>query len=278
MKRISFNLTYEYLQEIRMAHAIMESNATFCIRPDQNVRFERLKDFFPVNYELIQPGDETHLVSDILIAHSTITPETRIGNISRPLILPHAMVEYCRNLWPQDRKYKYSFIGKMTKARKTWMNSFLSDKVKGYMAITGRVKIDYPLYELTSSILTSLEKILITASLRGRIFPGKSWDDEYYQLMAQSRFTICPSGDVGCPWTYRFFEAMLCGSIPIVETSSPCYSPFKFYMASEKPERYIYDKEIVDHNFDQCIKQLTVPVGELNEEITRLLNKSQIPS
>lgn len=39
-------------------------------------------------------------------------------------------------------------------------------------------------------------------------------DDTYWQNMIQSKFTICPGGDN--PWSMRFYEAILAGSIPII--------------------------------------------------------------
>ncbi len=272
MKKITFDLTYEYLQEIRMAQAVMESEFTLCIQPWQDIRLQKLKDHFTCNYELIQEEDTVIKLTDILIAHKTVTPETRIGNLSRPLILPHAKLAYCKTLWPEKRKYKYAFIGKLTKARKIWMQSFLSSKIKGFMGLTGKVLIDYRVFSVLSKAFWNLDRLLLTDSRRGRVFPGKAWDDEYFQLQAQAEFIICPSGDVGCPWTYRFFEAMLCGAIPIVQSVSPCYAPFKFYTADQKPEEYVYDKKMVEHNFKQCEKHLTVPINALNEELSRLFN------
>lgn len=40
-------------------------------------------------------------------------------------------------------------------------------------------------------------------------------DVEYLRTMCRGQFTLCPGGDQ--PWSYRFFEAIMCKSIPIVE-------------------------------------------------------------
>jgi len=39
-------------------------------------------------------------------------------------------------------------------------------------------------------------------------------DREYYRILARSRYTLAPAGDV--PWSMRFFEAVMAGSVPIV--------------------------------------------------------------
>ena len=44
-----------------------------------------------------------------------------------------------------------------------------------------------------------------------------SFDNKYYEIMSKSKFTLCPAGD--CPWSMRFYEALLCKSIPIVNNS-----------------------------------------------------------
>jgi hypothetical protein len=271
MNNIKLNLTYNYLQEIRLAHAIMETDFNFYVEPEWDIRLQRLKEHFGVNYCITNDNDKVFEISDVLIAHRTIVPETKIGNISRPLILPHAMFDYCKSLWPKERKIKFAFIGKLTKERQVWMQGFLSKKIKGYYNITGKVNRDYKIFSFLNNIFKFSEPVLMTASLRGRQFPGKSWDDDYFQLQAQSKFIICPSGDVGCPWTYRFFEAMICGAIPIVESTSPCYAPYKFYMADEDPKNFIYDTEMVKYNFEECVKHLTVPIDELTNEIKSLI-------
>ena len=271
MKNIKLNLTYQYLQEIKLAHAVMETDFNFFVEPEFDIRLQRLSEHFGAKYHVIKPNDKVFEIQDTLIAHRTIVPETKIGNISRPLILPNAMFDYCKGLWPKERKIKYAFIGKLTKQRQVWMQSFLSSKIKGYISLTGKIKWDYKIFTFLNKIFKFSEPVLMTASLKGRQFPGKSWDDEYFQLQAKSQFIICPSGDVGCPWTYRFFEAMICGAIPIVETVSPCYAPYKFYMADEDPKNFIYNPEMVRFNFEQCVKHLTVPIDELTAELNRLV-------
>lgn len=38
----------------------------------------------------------------------------------------------------------------------------------------------------------------------------------YFQSMAQSKYVLCPAGDA--PWAFKFYEILMCKSIPIVET------------------------------------------------------------
>jgi hypothetical protein len=63
--------------------------------------------------------------------------------------------------------------------------------------------------------------------LGDRLIP---FDVEYYQIMAQSTFTLCPGGD--SPWSMRFYEAILAGSIPVIDSElqdfNDMYAPFWF--------------------------------------------------
>mmetsp|Transcript_5472 Transcript_5472/g.12030 ORF Transcript_5472/g.12030 Transcript_5472/m.12030 type:complete len:348 (+) Transcript_5472:85-1128(+) len=47
-------------------------------------------------------------------------------------------------------------------------------------------------------------------------------DTTYYQIMIQSNFTLCPGGDL--PWSMRFYEAILAGSIPVIAEEENDYS------------------------------------------------------
>ncbi len=38
----------------------------------------------------------------------------------------------------------------------------------------------------------------------------------YFETMCQSKFVLCPAGDA--PWSFRFYETLMCKSIPVVES------------------------------------------------------------
>ena len=39
---------------------------------------------------------------------------------------------------------------------------------------------------------------------------------DYFTKMCQSKYVLCPAGDT--PWSFRFYETLMCKSIPIVES------------------------------------------------------------
>jgi hypothetical protein len=82
----------------------------------------------------------------------------------------------------------------------------------------------------------------------------------YFQTMASSKFVLCPGGDA--PWSFRFYETLLCGSIPIVESWHHTYRTpeeasikYKFIL---KDEPHIYRSEDVEINDDIVKKYHTI--------------------
>lgn len=105
------------------------------------------------------------------------------GKEEFPLVFPLRFLREARALDFQKR-YDFSFRGLQT-PRRDWVRAYESPRSAILFTDTGR----------------KIEK--------------KTFDRDYYQELAHSRFTLCPSGDF--IWTYRFFEAMMCLSIPVVE-------------------------------------------------------------
>jgi hypothetical protein len=83
------------------------------------------------------------------------------------------------------------------------------------------------------------------------------FDKSYYQVMKRSKFCLCPAGDL--MWSMRFYEALLCKCIPIVDRFEESYRneeeekiPYKFYYANE--ENFIYHQDWVDSNYQLFLK------------------------
>lgn len=267
-KNLSLQLPFDYLQEIRLAHAVSESGYSVAIQSSDRIKFEQLEKVFGIKFPL--QNEVVSLVTDIEIRHKGAIPQTRIGHLERPLIFPHAMLYHCRALWSDERPIDYCFLGLVTKARKKWLSYILRKKVSGFWGWLGKLRLQVILNNFLSKLGVSSGYVLVTATTRGRSFPGKSWDEEYYTYMASSKFVLCPSGDAGCPWTYRFFEAMLCGAIPVVENETPAYKAFYYLTNDDEQADFIYNKEKAEANFDLCRQLLTIPKKQMREEVERL--------
>jgi hypothetical protein len=73
----------------------------------------------------------------------------------------------------------------------------------------------------------------------------------YFQSMRQSKFTLCPRGEA--PWSFRFYEILMCETIPIVYSEHDTYrtleeSKFDYQYLLQSQEKFIYDDSIVKHN------------------------------
>lgn len=112
---------------------------------------------------------------------------------------------------------------------------------------------------------------------RGMISPGREWldeypnvnesnygrdpsrkyelDNDYFEGLSASKFGLAPVGD--CPWSYRFFEAIMCEAIPIIGQSDyDIFSPhFNFQRHGEK---HLYDEDQCRENYKIFIAKHTL--------------------
>jgi hypothetical protein len=162
----------------------------------------------------LQALQEINVVADVSIKHSE-NPITYIGNKSYTLIFPRFLL----NHFSTQKEKDYVFIGLIKEKRKQFLSAFPTAYIKN--------------------------------SKRGRNIQTKEYDIDYFNIMSNYKFTLCPNGDF--VWTYRFFEAILCGSIPIIEQECNLYDGFKFYT---KKETHIYDLDIVHHNLNKLKNEM----------------------
>jgi hypothetical protein len=252
--------TLSLIQELRVIHALGElSNIKINIHESDENKFQLLRHYFNMPYNLgFQDGID--ILDIIEIDHSK--PLTTIFSVSKPLIFPKIITNHLRNNWPKNRRYEYGFAGFMTPEREHIIEKWLfNTRHKTYRlkrdTISFRIKrkLFYKL-NINKPLLKRLDNLFINSSIRGRVFPEKSWDIQYYNFMLRSKFILCPSGIY--IWTYRFFEAILCGAIPIVEKSTSCFDGFIYYNMEEELSNLKWSKEIIDFNYKLCIDRITL--------------------
>jgi hypothetical protein len=147
------------------------------------------------------------------IEHST--PITKINDVVYSLIFPKSLLKY-NNV---DKDIDILFIGLITEKRKSFLSNF--------------------------------PDATITSSNRGRNINTKQYDIGYFKNMARSKFTLCPNGDF--TWTYRFFEAIIFKSIPIIEDYTYHYNGYHYYT---KDDKFIYNDIWVDENLHKLKKEM----------------------
>ena len=80
-------------------------------------------------------------------------------------------------------------------------------------------------------------------------------DDDYYRTMSSTLFGLAPIGD--CPWSYRFFEAVMCHALPILGKGDyDLYAgEYTFLRDGQKHE---YDSEACAKNYQLFLKNHTL--------------------
>ena len=136
------------------------------------------------------------------------------------LIFPRSLLNLCKSKW-SDRKIKYFFKGTIIPKR-NWLREYSTDGI-------------------------------IESSNRGRDINVKfTYDDKYYESLGGTKFALCPIGD--CQWSYRFFEAIMCGAIPVLgDDDIDLFSnDFKYYRHSDTKRYY---KKWAKHNLEILMEQ-----------------------
>jgi len=107
------------------------------------------------------------------------------------------------------------------------------------------------------------------------------FDQAYFRTLCESEFTLAPAGDL--PYSNRFMEAILCGSIPIVdkEKYANCehhqyYAKVKlstqigwhFHLVNEDPTfEYVYNRTWAEENLEKALRYHTLMNGFNDDEL-----------
>lgn len=90
-------------------------------------------------------------------------------------------------------------------------------------------------------------------------------DRDYFTGMCKSLYALCPRGDYR--WSYRFFEACLCGTLPVITHEEICnqYEGYEYLLTDssylEKPVDFSktdYYKSMVTKNYRNIIEECTI--------------------
>jgi hypothetical protein len=270
------------LQEIRLVHALSEGSHGIIIHPDLVSRFILLKEKLGMKYQVGIKGD---LLFSNFIRISHEKPITAFSNLERPLVFPMAMVNKCYSMWSDNREYRFSFAGLITESRRDlireWiLRNFDSDLPDSITStnywwasfLPGRIKKFIP--NKTTKIERRVGDLTFWSSNFGRLFPGKSWDEDYFKLLSRSQFVLCPKGD--CVWSYRFYEAILCGAIPIVEDSSPAFDEFKYMNVNQDARLFKWSLEIAQYNLKILKKRFTFSSGQVDKEVAQIIKNKNV--
>jgi hypothetical protein len=274
--RLQVNLTLSLIQQIRLVHALAESAFDITVPAAEIDKLSILRQRFNLRLSASRP-DDFDLTPFLTLVHEE--PATAVGGLRRPLIFPRVLVDHCRTLWPAERPYRYSFAGLLTDQRRALLAGWLDrrgtpadglDGAAGAGDLLRRQLLRWRGHEPPRR----LGELTIWSSERGRRFPMKAWDRGYVQMLAQSAFVLCPGGDYR--WSYRFFEAALCGAIPVVEEACPLYDGFRYRLMTDDGDAPWSDADAL-HNFRLCAERIVLPSVDLDRELARLLEAASAP-
>ncbi|MBU0946198.1 MAG: glycosyltransferase family 47 protein [Proteobacteria bacterium] len=88
------------------------------------------------------------------------------------------------------------------------------------------------------------------------------FDEKYFKQMAKSKFTLCPAGDSF--WSMRFYEALMCRSIPIVNSVNETFRSkeesgldYRYYLTTDN---ILFREDWVEHNYRIFLKNHTLEI------------------
>lgn len=162
----------------------------------------------------------------------------KINNFYIPVTFPIYLRDFIKNI-DKTKSLKYNFIGNILDNRK-WIEKY---KYK--------------------------DNSYINESNSGSDINRKyNIDENYYNIVSKSKFTLCPIGD--CPWSYRLFEAIMCFSLPIVESNSPDIFIKEYHFLYDDQE-HVYDFDKAYDNYNKFINSLHFL--ENNNDLIKYLKK-----
>lgn len=137
-----------------------------------------------------------------------------------PVIFPESIIKKTDKL-EKNKSFSYFFSGYITESR-SWI-------------------LNYP---------------GVSYSSRGRNEEKKySYDRKYHQSLCSSNFGLCPTGD--CPWSYRFFEAIICFAIPVIgDKEKDIFSANFFFHRDSEP--HYYSKSLAVENYELFLQTHTL--------------------
>lgn len=220
---IKLPLPQNLIQTVRTSHAIMEAGFTLSVPLAQIPAYQYLSKFFNVSYTT-RPGRV------ISASQSHSFPSVTIGNVKRPLLFAHEVLDRYKDYWSAQRDIDVLFIGLIPPHRGKALEQWES-------------------------------RATIMETRKGREGVTRYWDEDYIRLLGRSKYILCPDG--GFSWTYRFFEAILCGATPIIQRPARCYQGFQYLNWEDN----VLEPVDLEANLAFAEKRLTIPTAIIRKNI-----------
>ena len=131
------------------------------------------------------------------------------------LLYPRSFVERVEAM-PSEKVHDYCFIGGLyrpeTRSNRSWILDFARRRFtdRSYLLLTDGAET----HERLGPYDHTAEETDVFVPKEQPWGDRAFFHDHYFRTLRRSEFTLCPAGDL--PWSMRFFEAVMCRSLPIV--------------------------------------------------------------
>lgn len=258
--KVEINLNL--IQNIRLVQSLMEEHIVY-IDEKYKYIFDHLNKTFNndnyMNLNKINLKDVNICLLNLQYDHSK--PSVKMLGQEWTLLFPKSMINYLHKKWMRNR-VEISFSGILNRKRLDFIYRFLKQKEVSMRTRLFIIKANLMLIipaRITQRIIYSLKlstyEYEINFTNNGRHFPRKAWDEEYFNRLLNSKFVLCPDGDF--VWTYRFFEAIICGAIPIVENKCNAYEGFRYLTINDFLEGKSLSSSDIDFNYKKILSEFT---------------------
>jgi hypothetical protein len=177
------------------------------------------------------------------------------------LLYPRSFVERV-DAMPGEKVHDFCFIGGLyraeTYANRAWILDFARRRftARSYLLLTDGRGTHEPLgaYDHTNvepDVFVPKDQPWAARDL---------FHEHYFRILRSSEFTLCPAGDL--PWSMRFFEAIMCRSIPIVSdlehAGRNAVERSIGYQVHFPDQEHVYDEVVAEENLRRFLRHQTL--------------------
>ena len=222
----------------------------------QSYMFHRKKYDLPQNFFFIKNLSGSNTLDEIYYPSSSnfINFKNKYNDYAK---FPKDIVNKVNNI-NCEKEYNYIFLGSYKNNigkifNRKWILSFIENNFddKSYLEFTD---------DETKKNYEKMGNFDHTLYIKQKKINKNNFDYSYYSKLKKSKFCLCPAGD--CIYSNRFYEALLCKTIPIVSNNVETYRSkaekeldYKFYLSSDK--NIVYNQEMIEHNYKIFLKYHT---------------------
>lgn len=221
-------------------YAERNPEAIYIIDKNNELLLNRVKNLITIKVEKFNI-EKVH--KEVLININHELPTTVIDGNMGKLFFPD-IIHNNFQIDPKEKIKKVFFGGNFTKIRFLESLKFFF-RIQDFKAIIQLFSFVFILQKREFKIETS--KIDFCFTNNGRNPTIKFLDTDYYQNLSRYKFIFCPQGIY--EWTYRFYEAILVNSVPVIDFKTETFGEFEYIKSNhlKTVDDRILNK-IINHN------------------------------